>query len=321
MTHPDATNHWLVGCDSGETGKKSTAGSSWSSLSNGLYFHIAANYGERKHLFFDYKGTIFLVTQPESGGNSALYVNGDWGLADSNGGDKTNLEDASKSWTNDEWIGAKVLVTKGPGSEEEQPWRSIIDNDSNSLVCSPDWNIQHTTATEYVILGSDRWTQLDASLGAYITDVAVAGDYIWMARGGASSNTGLYWRRYYASGGSWTSEEEDTTNSLISDKILNVKHSNEGEIIYSSTSNHTKNGVSIYKGKVPKSAIAANDWLFYPVYEFDTGVPWNSQTIANVTQQVDTTGYTQISIAGGHTTGLAAVMNLDSPIDFRQGLQ
>ena len=313
-----ATNHWAIGCGS-TAGKKSADASTWTATATySPYYRITPAKADFVGRFFEYKSALYVVTQPNSGGNSALYINGDRGAADSNVGDKTNLEDSSKSWTTDEWAGDKVLIIKGPGSDEEQPWRLISSNDSNSLVCSLDWNVTHTTSTEYVILGSDKWTQLDADLGAYMTDVAIAGEYIWMARGGDNSNSGIYRRRFYNLGGTWTDDEEVTSNILKSDKILNVNHPDEGEILYSTTTNHVMNGVSIYKGKVPRDKISIDDWLYYPVYEFETDIAWLDKIIANVTQQTDSLGFTQIGIGASHTTGLAAVLNID-PLDLRQG--
>ncbi|KKL03569.1 hypothetical protein LCGC14_2624820, partial [marine sediment metagenome] len=72
-------------------------------------------------------------------------------------------------------------------------------------------------------------------------------------------------------------------------------------------------------GKVPRDKISIDDWLYYPVYEFETDVPWLDKVISNVTQQTDSLGFTQIAIGAGHTTGLAAVLNIDSLLDLRQG--
>jgi hypothetical protein len=48
----------------------------------------------------------------------------------------------------------------GDGSSEEQNWRLITDNDATTLTVSPGWNITHSTNTEYVIVGSDKWTAI-----------------------------------------------------------------------------------------------------------------------------------------------------------------
>jgi hypothetical protein len=179
--------------------------------------------------------------------------------------------------------------------------------------------VAHTTSTEYVIVDTDLWNVLDADLDAYVTDVAVGGEYIWLAEGGANGDNGLHRYRFYNSGGTWTSEEENTSNSLISDKILVVNHPNEGELLYSSTTNHDVNGVSIYKGQIPRDKISTDEWLFYPRHEFDTTVPWNDVSASNVTQTIDAAGHTKFNIAAAHTTGIVGTLNLDPPIDIRAG--
>ena len=98
-----------------------------------------------------------------------------------------------------------------------------------------------------------------------------------------------------------------------------VNHTDEGEILYSSTTAHDLNDISIYKAKVPSGAISADEWLFYPIYEFNAGVPWKAIDVDNVTNTVDAAGYTKMVIDGAHTTGTAAVFNLATPLDIREG--
>jgi len=140
-----------------------------------------------------------------------------------------------------------------------------------------------------------------------------------MAAGGDDGDNGIIRYRYYNASGTWTAEAEATSSSLISDKLLAINHSSDGEMLYSSTTGHDINDISIYKAKVPRHAISADEWLFYPEYEFDTTVPWNSKDVTNVTHTLDAAGYTKFTIAAGFTTGVAGVLNLDPPLDLRQG--
>jgi hypothetical protein len=313
----DATDHWAIGVDANTAGKRSSNASSWTATTYSPYYRITPDYANFVGKFFEYKSALYMVTQPDAGGNSALYINGDRGAADSNSGNKSNLEDATKSWTTNEWANSIVLITKGPGSEEEQPWRLISSNDSNSLVCSAAWNVTHTTATEYVILGSDKWTQIDSDLGFFITDVEVSEEHIWLATGGRDADNGMMRIRYYNSSGTWTEEQESTANFQIADKLLAINHTDSGATMYCSTTDHNPDGVMIYKGKVPRDAISSADYLFHPVQEFNTSKAWNDVDVSNVTQGI-LEGQTRISIAAGHTTGIAAVMNID-PLDFTTG--
>ncbi|MCK4818967.1 hypothetical protein KA005_24555, partial [bacterium] len=111
-----ATNHWKVGSDGDNSdGLKSVDGSTWVALNYAPYFRVTEVKTDQPCIFFDYKSATYFVTQPITGGNSELYINGDRGAADSNSGNKNFLNDSSKSWTTNEWIGAKALITKGPG--------------------------------------------------------------------------------------------------------------------------------------------------------------------------------------------------------------
>ena len=124
---------------------------------------------------------MFFSRTTTNGGDSYGFLNGDWGTADANTGALGTLEDGTRTggsaWTTNEWAGCVVKITAGPGSEETQNWRTISANDGNTLTISPDWEIEHTTSTNYVILGSNKWTE-QYNLAAYTSDIAVAGDHV-----------------------------------------------------------------------------------------------------------------------------------------------
>ena len=220
----DDNNHWAVGVskDSGTT-EQSSDGSSWSAATKDIYYRVVDAEDERESLFFEYKRGLYAVTKPDDTSAGQLYLNGDRGTADDNSGDLTNLEDASQSWTADEWIGAIVYITAGPGSEEPQPWRNITDNDTDSLVCDRDWFTTHTTATEYVILGSDTWQEITTTgITGPVTDVLVSKDVIYFAQG---DSINIRRANFATSGGTWTlSYADDSTNKgtfleLVEDPI------------------------------------------------------------------------------------------------------
>ncbi|KKM26378.1 hypothetical protein LCGC14_1585410, partial [marine sediment metagenome] len=304
----NATNHWEVLCDSDYSGKKSSDGSSWSNLDQSPYFRITAVKTDRPCIFFTYKSATYFVTQPITGGNSELYINGDRGAADSNSGNKQVLNDGSKSWTTDQWAGAKVVITKGPGSDELQNWRTITSNTDKILQCSPNWNVAHTTATEYVILDTHIWTQVVADLGAFVTDVSVAGDSIYFAYGDSAAGLDKY--LYYNNGGTWTQSKTDET--MLAAKLLKIHHANTGETLYHARNADPQHGVSIGKADVPQFDRA----LFHDRGELvATGIPWDDKDVTNVTQSHNE-GHTQITVDSSFGTGVAAVSNLPSPIDI-----
>ena len=308
----NSLNYWQLGTQSGVTGKRSIDdGSTWGSggASSAPYFRItpvAANFIGK---FFEYKRGLYMVTQPDSGGNSALYINGDRGTADDNSGDKTNLEDATKSavWTADEWIGNIVLITKGPGSEETQNWRTITDNDTTSLQVSPDWNVTHTISTEYVILGSDKWTNLSITFSSYVTDVAVTGEFIYFAKGAVS----LHRVRFFTnSSGVWTTTASSDTPHA--DSLLAIYSSDEGSVLYGAENDDDVFGVNVWKAKPHDGAYA----LYYSLGELvESDKPWDSIDVDNVTQGTTAT-HTSIAVASGHSTGIVAVKNLPTPLDI-----
>jgi len=136
-----------------------------------------------------------------------LLQNGERGVAQSNAGDLTKLNDASKSWATNEHVGKIVKIVNGPGSLEETPWRRITANGASSLTVSPAWKIEHTTDTEYVIVDDDEISEVSGSpLGtSSIYDIEIYDGVIYLARGDAATirrvegynNAGAWaWRTY-----------------------------------------------------------------------------------------------------------------------------
>lgn len=262
---------------------------------------------------FWYKGGYYHCTQPDDGGKSELYLSGDRGAADSNAANKARLNDATKTWTANEWTGCIAYITRGPGSEEKQPYREITGNDTAYLTCDPPWNVAHTTDTEYVILGSNSW-QLVEDLVAYVTDYTVAGDYIYFARGDAGASTV---RRYqaYNNAGTWTDRADDENEQAI--YLASIRYPNGVTYVWGSRARHPNYGNAIWRGQVP---IAWGD-LYYDLGEMaPTDIPWDSTSggIANVTQFTDD-GATKIVVADAFATGTIAMYNLPTPVDITQG--
>ncbi len=152
-----------------------------------LYYRVLDDTADFDALTFELNGGFYLITQPEDRSASKLYLLGERGVADSNSGALTTLVDASKTggtaWTTDEWIGGVAKIVGGPGSDEDEPYRTIISNTTNTLTMLA-WNVTHTTDTEYVIM-LDKW-QLMQTFTYYVTDVAVGDNYAVMALGTAA---------------------------------------------------------------------------------------------------------------------------------------
>jgi hypothetical protein len=277
--------------------KMSSDNSSWVAGVGRLYYRVTDADTFPSGFLFEYKRSLYFVSQPDSG-NSFLYLNGDRGTADSNSGDKTNLEDASKSatWVADEWIGCCVVIIAGPGSEEKQPWRKITDNDTTSLQVSPDWNVTHTTATDYVILGSNKWTSM-LDLGDYVTDVAVAGDYCYFARG---EDAVVLRYQVYNDGNSWETRNDAETHEAT--YILALDNPTLGTYLYLGQNANDYLGTAVRYGKVPRH------WgdLYNSLGVLcETDTPWDEAAYANATQGTEW-GMTKISLTDTFTTGIAA---------------
>jgi len=156
----DADDHWEIGTATGTTGgQKSANQSDYTGSQPTIYYRVPEMYTRATKtqtgwVTFEHKGALYGYTQPPTG-NSLLYISGDRGVADSNAGHKDRLVDESKSWADDLHNGSIVRVVAGPGSEESQAWRTITDTVNNSgdpyLVVDFDWNVEHTTDTEYTI--------------------------------------------------------------------------------------------------------------------------------------------------------------------------
>ena len=146
------------------------------------YYRVLDDTTAFNALTFELNGGFYLITQPEDRSVSKIYLLGERGVADANTGALTTTIDATKSWTNDEWISGVVKIVGGPGSDEDEPYRTITDNDSTTLTHAT-WNVEHTTETEYVIM-HDKW-QLMQTLSYYATDVAVGKNYAVISQSGA----------------------------------------------------------------------------------------------------------------------------------------
>ncbi|MGH2621590.1 MAG: hypothetical protein ACRDHG_13645 [Anaerolineales bacterium] len=218
----NAANHWEVGVKSSAgTSEQSSDGTTWAAASFDLYFRALDVENQRETLPFEYKRGLYLVTKPDDNSAGRLYLNGDRGAADSNAGQLDRLIDATKSWTTNQYQAKIVLLTGGPGSEEAQPWREIASNTATALLVTGfNWKITHTTATEYVILGSDEWIEITGTgLTKPVTDVLVSQDVIYFAQGDA---TNIRRANFANVAGTWTAAyADDGTNKALFLKLVN----------------------------------------------------------------------------------------------------
>ncbi len=185
-----AANHWEVGCDvASTTSCVSANGSSWT-ITTGyaphFRFWLSTDKTFKAH-FFEYKGALYLATQPDDGTAGKLYMNGWRGACDSNSADLSYLNDATApGFAADELIGCIAKTTEGNAARVDKTWRTIIDNSTTAIEVSTDWDTIHTTLDSYVIIGSNKFTQIASTysgsdiLTQPVSDVAVVNGVVYM---------------------------------------------------------------------------------------------------------------------------------------------
>ncbi len=155
-------------------------------------------------IYFEYKGQQYKVLSP-AGAAPTVWMNGDRGAADSNAGQLTKVIDATKAWTVNAWAGCIVKIVQGTGKAETIQYRTISSNTATELVCTSTWVIQHDTATEYVILGSNTWRELTGhGLTVPVTAVLPVGNTVYFAQG---DSVLMRTHREYNNAGTWTESD------------------------------------------------------------------------------------------------------------------
>lgn len=209
-----AQDHWEIGVNnSAGTTKGSTDDTTWATSAIDLYYRMTDADSVVKPILFQYRGCEYLVANTD-GAAPKIYINGDRGAADANTGALLTLVDATKTWVTNEWAGCIVKVIKGTGSSEDVPWRVIASNTATTLTLTSAWNITHDTTTEYIILGSNKLTEITGhGLSVSVTDILVVNDTIYACEGDAVNIRRI---RFYNNAGTWTAEyADDSTNKAM----------------------------------------------------------------------------------------------------------
>lgn len=143
--------------------------------------------GEFTVKLFEYKRQLYAVMNETNKDFAKLFMNGWRGVADANTGAPSTLKDSTQTgWADDAAKGCIVLIINGKGEHEDQPWRRVISSASGVLTVSSPWKIVHDTTTQYVVLGSDTWAQIDTTRGSpevnylsqAVTSIAVVGNEV-----------------------------------------------------------------------------------------------------------------------------------------------
>lgn len=322
VTNGSATNHWWVLTDDTSTGLsiRSSNGSSWGENSpfSAPYMAVADYHSstsdEVKFKYFEYKRGWYAIKAPEDASPAAVYRNGWRGAADSNSGALTKLKDATQTtWQNFFIVGGIVLITKGPGSRETKPWRTITAATSGELTVDPPWQITHTTATEYVVLNTDYWEEVLA-VGGDFESVEVVGEFYYILNQSVTATIRRV--REFNDGGTWRAGVTySELENVYANRLTAIREPETGKTALYGYLNDHELGPVYWKMYVPPA------WgkLYRDLGEIlPTNLPWNSAAITNVTQSIGDYG-TKITIAGGFTTGLIASKDLDTPLTIAEG--
>ena len=202
-TAGNARHHWDIGYAT-SSGFSSTsvysadAGTNWSTRSDVWpYFRVSGLPTSRKWRFFNLDGALYAVDQPTTSTTSQLYINGDRGKAKgSSAGSTSTITDTSKNWSTAVWSndGAWVKTIRGTGAGQKS---AITANASNAL--SVDLAVAISSDTEYVIYGTDKWTQVATAVtssawtAGAVQDVAVANQTAFFALGPSTNIGQLTW--------------------------------------------------------------------------------------------------------------------------------
>lgn len=197
------------------TGKSSewTSGTTWGEYAGAgtkTIINIIYNSDESTYKFFEYKRALYAIKTSVTKLDSSLYINGWRGVADTSTS-PSKLEDSTQSgWANNAAAGCIVLIINGAGELEDQPWRRVVSSESGVLNVATPWFVTPGTTTEYVVLGSNVWTEIATLdtvpnpdvdyLDKAVTSVAVVNDYVVFAFGDddyiscykVDNNTGVF---------------------------------------------------------------------------------------------------------------------------------
>lgn len=172
----------LSGCN------RQTLDDNWSTNTQGPYFRITDAHNPFKAFFFQYAEVPHVVVDYEDKTIAPkIFINGDMGrLTTAAGTGSGYLQDSTKSWVTDQWVGAKVIIYSGTGSGDATRYRTIISNTATALMFKFPWDQPLDTSSVYCIIDTDIWQEITGhNLRAHhpITDAISVGSLAYIARG------------------------------------------------------------------------------------------------------------------------------------------
>jgi hypothetical protein len=317
----DADNCWEIGSEPYDgtslISSKSSNGSDWTDTSTqwGIYFRVVDVDDDFTAHFIEYREQLYFATAPDDGSAADLYMNGARGACDDNTGELNKLKDAADGtgWATQPGLVAKVVA--GNAFQERQNWREITGSAAGYVTVSPNWNIIHDMWDEYVILGSDHWTERGQTVFTKpATDIEVANDVMYIAQG---ADAPLYIHREKNSQGAfeWVDGTYKYWHNAGSDIdfVVAVLDYISGPVLYMArNSGWTAGDALVFREHVP------HDWTettigYLTIHDGKT--KFNEQAIGNVTTGMANKIYF-LDVAEAFTTGVIGSKSVTS-MDIR----
>lgn len=186
----DANNHYeILTSDANGSPACSTRTGTWdASEAKDVYYRLEAAGTQFRAHMAETKGALYAGAEYVDGTTSKVFICGTSGVA--TGGAAGYLADTNNAAviTNDLWNAAILRLFSGTGAYIPSPWRVIWDTETtNSLIdVYPNFGVTPSTDTRYVVLGSDRWTEVTGhsfAAGTFISDVLATHGAIYWALG------------------------------------------------------------------------------------------------------------------------------------------
>lgn len=239
-------NHWEIGTEYSDGSKQSLNGSTWADTNKiDLYFRVTAADVNKTPILFQYRRALYMVLSPATGAPT-LYINGDRGFADSNSGDLTKLNDGTKAWSTNQLAGSVVLIIAGPGSQDPIPYRNVVSNTDKVITLDSAWTTAHTTDTEYVVIGSDVWTEIAGhGLTGPVTGVLVVNNIMYLCQGDAIA---IRRGKYDITGAGSYTWAADSTN--MANQLCTVLDATVGLLIHKANNSNASGFISTASSEI-----------------------------------------------------------------------
>ena len=184
-TEGTADDYWEVGCSSEFLGTsfKSSNGTTYTNADFEVLYRVSEPQTDQRCKFFTYEQLQFAVRQQGENGTPTLLMNGDIGKP--TGVSSYTITDTGKTWTTNQWKGARIGIVYGTGAHSHvECWKTILSNTSNTITIDGNWTVIPDTGSVYIINDTPVWTEVTGhGLTAHVTDIHVIKGVVYFAQG------------------------------------------------------------------------------------------------------------------------------------------